>query len=1127
MPSALSEPDARELWQAHYLSAVHAGQWELKTDSDRDSTYLHAVQEATQPALGSTALLERTRNGLSPSEVALLERQPVAVPEEMWAAATRTAGGNPAQVESVALQAWRAGQVQIAESLWASLTDREPRAVFNLGVMRRLWPVRRLDRELLPYMRKARDKPHRLVQTAGSMIGVVVGRDELSRAIIEDLRDPVTRRPHLVIGGMGSGKTALLVRLTRLLAERGIVPVAIRLGDAQETLDFRELARKRFVTELNTMLLSDTEGEEVWRELCRNDQVVILADGLEEALIEGNAQDERGNLIQLAIRQANARRLPLVITSRPCDSLGDLKAAIAELEPLSDEAALEYIDPRQSSADARGLDWIVETAGLAELPLYLQITRQLFRSGRLDYLSAERSARVAMRSMDRSKLRVHLLDTWVKALFDGHLMAAVFLDRSEREAAVEWLSALACIGLLGDTTDVKYDDYYKYYKGKPAGQLELSQPPPKYPEIDDKIRSFLMMKLPSRHPDIRLAVTWGDGLNLVEAHGEGLRFPHSIMQAYLASRFMSTALQDSRFRQDAMARLRSPGPEFLIALVLYARSVDSDQEGRARGEPEADSAERASAAVARPNPSPSTSPGETQDPSKTTLSSDVRSIRDVLLSCAKRARDDVKKLDLYAAALEIDSFLNESRHREIARCVADDWEDIRGWSQRSIDEAKLALVYRFGDAVRLVAGRPARGLSELDPAYGELLEMGRGELSYPIRLAIAQEIGAGGDRAFRVLSQSSYSASGSTWKNAAWPDETANTDHVLRGSALCAWLTPLLVGSVDLYRDEARQELGLWLDRVGRDQQGGGNYFHLSLEVALAQGFKYAANRRFRHPHALPATRDYMAEQAMEMLRRARFWFTQLTLIHALCLWEMPDPRISANDEPGRRGNRSNAAGSRAHRRGWNPATVAHWLELARNGRHPFVAEAGKLAVEALKTGHPERFLWIDESGVVSRVGSRGAQAAMERKHHLWIPPSAGWAALDPRALQLVADVLVLLNLADRGEGPDEIERRLSRVKGNDLPLCFTRNRDPLDPRTTIGGRFKARAGRNCLDGCPHRLCPYPPYGVQPYRSELSETFCRGQQTLLSRGLSAPWQTMPRSGLKRFWEQMAQRPQSL
>jgi hypothetical protein len=103
-------------------------------------------------------------------------------------------------------------------------------------------------------------------------------------------------------------------------------------------------------------------------------------------------------------------------------------------------------------------------------------------------------------------------------------------------------------------------------------------------------------------------------------------------------------------------------------------------------------------------------------------------------------------------------------------------------------------------------------LGELNPAYGELLEMGRGELSQPIRLAIAQEIGAGGDEAFRIFRQLSHNAPGNTWKNAAWPNGTANEDRLsgsygqfgnedknrtLRILTLCAWLTPLLASSVD------------------------------------------------------------------------------------------------------------------------------------------------------------------------------------------------------------------------------------------------------------------------------------------------------------------------------------------
>lgn len=992
----------------------------------------------------------------------------------------------------------------------------------------------RLGRVTSPVVKRAKTKPQRVVETAPPDIGRIVGRDELCRVIMEDIRDSDTRRPHLLVGGVGAGKTAVLVRLTSLFAEHHAVAVPIRLRDATEGLNFRDMAHTRFLAMAESSMLSADDAEKVWRQLSKDDKIIVIADGLEEALTEGdaNVREDRDNLIRLAIHRARELRLPLVIASRPHDPLRGADATIMELEPLSEEAALEYIDPRRSKADARWLDWIVETAGLTELPLYLQITRQLFRCGRLDYLSPERAARVDIPSMDRSGLRVYLLETWMKALFEGHLMGAVSLNSAEREAAVKWLSALACIGLLGDTIDVKYEDYYE---DKPDGQPELSTPP-KYQTIDDEIQRIPEDepedKLP-RRPDIRLAVTWGGRLNLVEPHGDGVRFPHSIMQAYLASRFMSTALQDSKFQEDAKTRLKNPGREFLIALVLYARS-----------EPEAAGAEQLVAAAARSQAvgtsdtdtgagaAASTTSEETHDPSQTALCSDVRSIRDVLWSCAKNARDDVKKLDLYAAALEIDSFLEDSRHAEIAENVANDWKGIRGRDQRTIDEAKLGLVSRFGDAVRTVTDRRHRGLSTINPAYDELLEMGRSELSYPIRLAIAQEIGAGGDEAFRVLHEPRPNAPGIARMNAAWLNGTApangqsgkaDKNRALRGRTLCAWLTPLLVGSVDECSDEARQELARWLDCVGRERDDGGNYFPLSLEVALGQGFKYAANRRLHHPHAQRETRDYMAEQALEMLKKARFWFTQLTLIHALCLWEMPDPSTSRDGKTGRGGDGRSAAEKQPHQRGANPgATVGHWLKVAKNGKHPFVAQAGKLAVEALKTGQPERFLWIDESGIVSSVGSRAAQACEERKHHLWIPPSAGWAALDPRARQLVADVLLLLNLAERGEGPDEIEQRLRRVEVNELPLCFTNNRDPLDPKMTVGGLYKA-PGRNCTDGCEHKLCPYPPNGVQPYRSELSEAFCRGQQTLLRRGLTAPWQTIPRANLKHFWEQMADR----
>jgi hypothetical protein len=119
--------------------------------------------------------------------------------------------------------------------------------------------------------------------------------------------------------------------------------VPVRLRDAQDQLDFRRLARDRFLADADTQLLSDTEGERVWRQLCKDDRVVVLADGLEEALIEGEAEKDRDTAIRLAIRRACRERLPLIIASRPHDPLRGMEAVIVELEPLSEEAALEYI----------------------------------------------------------------------------------------------------------------------------------------------------------------------------------------------------------------------------------------------------------------------------------------------------------------------------------------------------------------------------------------------------------------------------------------------------------------------------------------------------------------------------------------------------------------------------------------------------------------------------------------------------------------------------------------------------------------------------------------------------------------------------------------------------------------
>ena len=77
----------------------------------------------------------------------------------------------------------------------------------------------------------------------------------------------------------------MLVRLTEFLADKGAVPVPIRLRDAGNELDFENLARERFLDEVNQHVLNSAEGETIWRRLRKDGKIVVLADGLEEALV--------------------------------------------------------------------------------------------------------------------------------------------------------------------------------------------------------------------------------------------------------------------------------------------------------------------------------------------------------------------------------------------------------------------------------------------------------------------------------------------------------------------------------------------------------------------------------------------------------------------------------------------------------------------------------------------------------------------------------------------------------------------------------------------------------------------------------------------------------------------------
>jgi hypothetical protein len=127
-------------------------------------------------------------------------------------------------------------------------------------------------------------------------------------------------------------------------------------------------------------------------------------------------------------------------------------------------------------------------------------------------------------------------------------------SREDRVAAIEQLSVLACIGLRHDTLQVELKEFEKLERQSRKG--------PPVPIIEEARRQLDAVERPF---DIRLAATWGTQLQLVEAQENAVRFPHSILQAYLGSRLMGPAMADSESEGSA----GNAGRELLIALVMH------------------------------------------------------------------------------------------------------------------------------------------------------------------------------------------------------------------------------------------------------------------------------------------------------------------------------------------------------------------------------------------------------------------------------------------------------------------------------------------------------------------------------------------------------------------------------
>ncbi|MEV4489962.1 NACHT domain-containing protein [Micromonospora coxensis] len=928
----------------------------------------------------------------------------------------------------------------------------------------------------------------------------VVGRNELCELMIQRLRNEPTRRPLLLVGGIGTGKTATLVRLAEMLMATDVVPVGIDLRTVTDPakLNFHQLALEQFQKTIDSQLHSAGEADKVWRRLWLENRIVVLADGLEEVLADSAQPVDRDSVLREAIRGAVRERLPLVVASRPDDPLRGLDALLLQLEPLSIGAALEYVQARSRHPEApHRLDRITELVRAADVPdspFYLRVISQLHEVDRLD--------RVGPTDRSRSALRWCLLEEWWHAIVAGDLYEDYGLPQTERADAIEVLSALACLGLRDNRLAVRTAQLVDGDGPRDAGRRWILA----------ELRARLH-KLNADNPqDLGLAETTGDALNIVVKRQDGVRFQNGVVQAYLGSRYLTAALRDDNFLTRAFTHNHGPGRELLAALTLYTRSAGAFErlDGR-RPPPVPPVTLRIRDAVRQTvGPSPAARDASATRDRTTAL---VRRLCDAAVGTRNRTR----ALEMFAAALEMDAAAGHPAHQRLADAILAAWPRYQGdgsVTDRPLEDAKIALVHRYGGAARQLRDQPpaSTGLRRHRPTpqYRQLFRMMAHESSYLPRLTAARQIASGGNAAVRALHDLLDA-----------PPQTADTQGRERLEELRTWLAPSLFLFTDVahapdepdWQGMARETLRRWVDRLATDFREGARVY----EITLAQGFRMAANCR-----TYPAHRSVLIEEAEKALRHSRFWYSHLVLIQALTLLALPrDPGETLRD----RGHGSDPRG-----------LVGFWTSIAGGGQrapqpgggtaHPLVLEVADLCVEALIDRRPERHCWLDEREIIGRIGSLSTHPGIRRVQASWLPPWHGWAVLQPRAQRLLADVMLLLNLADRGRDNDQRARRLSRASRAELPPCLTIDRTAM--RVTLSRRqaHDVQPGATCIDDCPFRLCPLPPKGDElPY--QMDEAFCAHQVDLVGRWWwssgRADWQAVNRHDLRTFWQEMSER----
>jgi hypothetical protein len=383
------------------------------------------------------------------------------------------------------------------------------------------------------YVRAVRKRPDTLLDQApqARQLANMEPRTDLNRRVMQELRHLPAMGLQVIEGDAGSGKTVALLKLGAHLARRGCVPVLVSLRGAALPLDFMALAQEQFLRAVNRHLPSDTDGDRLWRQLCRNRLLVVLADGLDEVVSTSVLLEPKS---LFAFTPSDKRQLPVVVTSRPRTLPEEWRTSVFGIgegddQELSEKQVVRYLqktaglDPDSGAVLARRLE-------LGRTPFYLEVVKRLGRRALPDRLPDD----------DNRAARRALLDRFVEQLCETGLERGGALTRDDREAAVKAAGRLAFNLLL------KRED------------------------------SVLVA-----HTGRNRAIANATELGLFRIRGFGetaqIRFGHPILQAHLAAGAMGSLVhrREGRPAWEYLAA-RAETEEAFLALQTYAAQADRE-----------------------------------------------------------------------------------------------------------------------------------------------------------------------------------------------------------------------------------------------------------------------------------------------------------------------------------------------------------------------------------------------------------------------------------------------------------------------------------------------------------------------------------------------------------------------